>query len=552
MSDDFSFTKKTILIVEDQKPFQVMLKGMLKNMGANTVLISATGESAVRRCTEQPFDILFIDYNLGTGRNGRQLFEELKERKLIPPHAVCIMVTGESQSTFVVGAIEVNPDDYLVKPFSQNLLKQRVNRAWSKKQQLLPMLMALNKGELKTALSEVEQLLEHAPRLKALSQRYKAELLLKLNAFSKLESFIDQILTEKKLSWALVYKAKVFQHRRKYDLAIKCAKEAIHQNKFTIEAYDVITDCYLQSNEIRPAYDWIRSGIEKSPFSVPRQYKLSAVAKLNKDFEASIKACSQVVDLTSKSFKKDYHHLLNHIRNIIDICDLEEDTFKKRKFNQEAIFALQKSKHDANNFKGIKPEDFEQLCLARLDSANGLNYKAKRSFFNLAKKFGSNDYNFPSELLADSISLMFHIGEYEKAMDYSALIKRNRHSMDSFTQTMIDDAHKQAESKIEKVKMLNKLGIEEYKEKNYRKAYEFFEEALEIAPMNTGSALNQIQVLLGLIEADPDNRWKYIDKCRHVSRIVDGMPLSEGHEKRASELKQKFEQIQNSDKKKAK
>ena len=549
LSVEFSFNDKTILIVEDQKPFQVMLKGMLKNMGAGTVVVSTTGENAVSRCADQPFDIIFIDYNLGTGRNGRQLFEELKERSLIPTHNVSIMVTGESQSTVVVGAIEVNPDDYLVKPFSQNLLKQRVLRAWAKKQLLLPMLIALEKGDLHQALAEVDILLANNPRLKAIAQRYKAEILLKLKSFKQLDAFIDSILTEKKLGWALVYKSKVLQHRGKYDLAIKCAKEAVSLSKFTIEAYDVITDCYLLNNEIRPAYDWIRSGIEKSPFSVPRQYKLSAVAKLNKDFEASIKACSQVVDLTSKSFKKDYHHLLNHIRNIIDICDLEEDVNRKRKFNQEAIFALQKSKVEASSFKGVKPEDFEQICMARLDSANGMNYKAKRAFFNLTEKYGDNDYRFPSELLADSISLMLRIGEYEKAMDYSTQIKRARTGLDDFTKAMVDDAQKQAENKIEKVKMLNKLGIEEYKDGNYDKAQELFEEALEVAPMNTGSALNQIQVLIALIEADPDNRWKYIDKCKHVNRIIEGMPLPEGHRKRADDLQAKFKELQQPDKK---
>ena len=549
MTVEFSFNDKAILIVEDQKPFQVMLKGMLKNMGAKTVVVSSTGENAVRRCADQPFDILFIDYNLGTGRNGRQLYEELKERKLIPTHNVSIMVTGESQSTVVVGAIEVNPDDYLVKPFSQNLLKQRVVKAWAKKQRLLPMLLVLEKDDLKGALLEVDDILISTPRLKALALRYKAEILLKSKAYTQLDSFIDKILTEKKLSWALVYKAKVLQTRGKYNLAIKCAKEAVSLSKFTIEAYDVITDCYLLSDEIRPAYDWIRSGIEKSPFSVPRQYKLSAVAKLNKDFEASIKACSQVVDLTSKSFKKDYHHLLNHIRNIIDICNLEEDVNRKRKFNQEAIFALQKSKVESGNFNGLKPEDFEQLCMARLDSANGLNYKAKRAFFKLTQKYGDKDYNIPSELLADSISLMFRIGEYEKAMDYTSQIKRSRVVLDEFTKGMVEDAQKQAESKIEKVKMLNKLGIEEYKDGNFQKAHEYFVEALDIAPMNTGSALNQIQVLIALIEADPDNRWKYIDKCKHVSRIIEGMPLPEAHQKRAEDLQQRFIQLQQPDKK---
>ena len=544
---EFSIADLNILIVEDQKPFQLMLKGMLRNMGAKKIAISGSGENAVSRCAEQKFDILFIDYNLGVGRNGRQLYEELRERKLIPTHSVSIIVTGESQSTFVVGAIEVNPDDYLVKPFSQNLLKQRLLRAWAKKQLLLPMLNALAKDDYKQALVEVDDLLDNQPRLKSLTLRYKAEILHKLNATSQLDKFIDSVLAVKKLSWALVYKAKVFQKRSQYELAIKCAKESVNTNKFTIEAYDVLTDCYLQTNEIKPAYDWIRSGIEKSPFSVSRQYKLSSVAKLNQDFEASIKACSQVVDLTSKSFKRDFHHLLNHIRNIIDICGLETDTYKKRKFNQAAIYALQNSRQDAASFKGLRADDFEQVCLARLDSANGLNYKAKRAFFGLAKQFGDDDASFPSELLVDSISLMLNIGEFEKALEYTEQIKKSKVTLDEFSRSMVETAQEQASEKIEKVKMLNKLGIDAYKDGDFHNANEFFEQALELAPMNTGSALNQIQALVALAENDAEKKWKYLDKCKHVKRIVEGMPLSDAHEKRAADLQARMDKLQNPD-----
>lgn len=526
-----------------------MLKGMLKNMDADNVVLSTTGEQAIIRCSETPFDIIFIDYNLGTGRNGRQLFEELKERKLLPTHNVSVLVTGEAQSTFVVGAIEVHPDDYIVKPFSQNLLRQRVTRAWLKKQILLPLIEALEKEKFEDALNHVNMLLERFPRLRSLCLRYKADILFKLKQIDVLEVFLDEILKDKRINWALIYKARVLQHRDKFQAAIRFAKEAVLQSKFNIEAYDVITDCYLLNNEVKPAYDWIRSGIEKSPFSVPRQYKLSAVAKLNKDFEASIKACSQVVDLTSKSFKKDYRHLLNHIRNIIDICELEDDEYKKRKYNQEAVYAIQKSKHETG-YSGVKAEDFEQICMARLDSANGKNYKAKRSFFDLSKRYGNKDYQLPTELLADSLSLMLKIGEYDKAIDYSKQIEKVQGSLDGFTQHMVKHAQDTAKDKIKTVRSLNRMGIEEYKSGNFHQANKLFEDALEIAPMNTGSALNQIQVLLSMIESEPDNRWEYIEKAKGVYRIIDGMPLNEGHSKRAKELAQQLESVQKSTKRK--
>ena len=99
-----------------------MMRGMLKTMNAHTISVAQSGEAAIVKCQELKYDIIFIDYNLGAGRNGRQLFEEIKERKLAPNSSISILVTGESQSTMVVGALETMPDDYIVKPFSQNLL----------------------------------------------------------------------------------------------------------------------------------------------------------------------------------------------------------------------------------------------------------------------------------------------------------------------------------------------------------------------------------------------------------------------------------------------
>ena len=188
-----------------------MFKGMLKNMGADQVTISSSGEAAIVRCSEQPFDIIFIDYNLGSGRNGRQLYEELKERRLIPSHNVSIIVTGESMSSMVVGALEIQPDDYIVKPFSQSLLKQRVSRIWYKKQALLDVIDHMERKDYDLALNAVNAVIQEHPRLKALCLKFKAEILFKQRQFDVLNVFLDDILAQNRISWALIYKSKVLQ-----------------------------------------------------------------------------------------------------------------------------------------------------------------------------------------------------------------------------------------------------------------------------------------------------------------------------------------------------
>lgn len=513
---------------------------MLKNMGANKVVISPNGEQALVRCTEEKYDLLFIDYNLGEGRNGRQLFEELKERRLLPLHNVSLLVTGESEMNMVIGAVEVQPDDYIIKPFSQNLLKQRITRSWSKKQILLPLLQCLDKDDLPSALQQVKILINEAPRIKALALRYMADILFKLKQFDQLDAFLDDVIKSKPLNWALVYKSKLMREKGKHSLAIKLSKEALSKSKLTIEAYDIIADCYLKNSETKPAYDWIRSGIEKSPFSVQRQYKLSAIAKLNRDFDVSIKAGNQVVELTSKSFRRDQKHLLNHIRNIIDICELEQDKNKKRKYNQEALYALQKSKQEHHAESPLKIEDFEQVCMARLDSVNGLNYQAKRSFFELAQKFQDQKKEMPVGLLPDSVSLLFKIGEFDKANDYLRKVEVCQEELDEFALNMALQAKTNAGDIVGLVKEFNKKGIENYHQGELHSASKYFEQALSIAPMNSGSALNLIQVLIALIESEPKNRWTYIDRCKLILKIVEGTPLNKVNTKRAESLVEKF------------
>lgn len=543
MKNDFTFEGKSILIVDDQKPFQVMMRGMLKGLDAEKVSVAQSGEAAIQKCSNHQYDIVFIDYNLGAGRNGRQLFEEIKERQLIPSTSIAILVTGEAQSTMVVGALEVLPDDYIVKPFSQALLLQRISKAWAKKQAFVPFYRTMESKNYPIALQIIDKIITKYPRYKATAFKYKAEVLLQLKDFNHLESFVDEILEKKRINWALIYKAKVLENNQRYLEAIKFAKEAVLQSKFNISAYDIITDCYLQTDEIKYAYDWVKSGIEKSPFSVSRQYKLSAVAKLNEDFEASIKACNQVVDLTSHAFKKDYRHLLNHIRNIIDICELESDDIKKRKYNQEAIYALQKSKRDSSSFTKFKQEDFEAICLARLDSANGLNFKAKKEFFEFAGKYES-DNDFPMDLIADSISLMLKIGEFEKAVEYSQLIQKSEVELDTYTIDMITQAQVDAKDNMANVKLLNQKGIERFTEGDLNAAAELFENSLKIAPMNTGSALNLLQVLIAMIEKQPKQKWSLLDRCKAVYKIVDGMPISESHQKRLDALSKQLKTIQ--------
>ena len=38
-------------------------------------------------------------------------------------------------------------------------------------------------------------------------------------------------------------------------------------------------------------------------------------------------------------------------------------------------------------------------------------------------------------------------------------------------------------------------------------------------------------------------KWSYIDRCKNVFKIVDGMPIGKAHQKRAIDLREQFNTI---------
>ena len=123
---------KRILLVNEQRSFQVMMKAMLINLGINRITYVNSAEEARRRCQKETFDIYLLDYELGGGENGRQLLESLRDQHLIPPQSVVIMVSADSSRAMVLSALEAEPDEYLMKPFSQEQFSFRLKRALKK------------------------------------------------------------------------------------------------------------------------------------------------------------------------------------------------------------------------------------------------------------------------------------------------------------------------------------------------------------------------------------------------------------------------------------
>lgn len=527
-----------VLIVDDQRAFQLMFKGILYSMGATNVAFAPTGEQALAKCANAEFDILFVDYHLGIGKNGKQLLEDLRERKLLGPQCIFMLVTGENSVPMVMSAVELEPDDYLVKPFSQNVLRTRIQRIQRKKQHLASLYQALFDEQYGQVVELCQQEVGTESRYQQFCKRVMVENLLRLNDYSAAEQVLQTTLNQRRSGWALLLHAKLSLNLKRYDESIALCYEAIEDNRYFAEAYDVLAQNYLEQGLLEEAFSHIQAAAEIAPYRMPRQYLVMEIAHALNDIPQQVQASKQLYEITRRSIRQDVTHLLNYIRTVIDAAVRTEEPAQRNRYLQEVSLALQRVQRDETMTREIDFGLFENLCQARLESLSGAQYQAKKTYAAVVDQLQSQHL-----ILPDAIFLLNQIGEFEQANTLAKLLPADL-MQNPVLKTLLNDQQLFIDPKQQQFGTLNKEGIKNYKEGNYVNAVRQFELALELAPMNTGSALNFIQASIQLLNSQKKRKsTELFERCKKTFRIVDNMPLPEHHRTRYKELLQQFEKL---------
>ncbi|MFA0070843.1 response regulator, partial [Vibrio breoganii] len=103
------------------------------------------------------------DYNFGNTINGKQLFEELKQSKRLKDDGIFILVTGENSALTIRPILELRPDNYLLKPFNRETLKQRITSSLTKKSVLQNIYKAERDNNYELGLEYCEELIAFHP-----------------------------------------------------------------------------------------------------------------------------------------------------------------------------------------------------------------------------------------------------------------------------------------------------------------------------------------------------------------------------------------------------
>lgn len=113
-----------ILIVDDYKTMLRIVENLLKQLGFKNIHQATDGSMALRMLRENTFGLVISDWNMEP-MTGLQLLKEVRaDNKL--KGTPFIMVTAESKVENVAAAKEAGVNNYIVKPFNAETLKQKI------------------------------------------------------------------------------------------------------------------------------------------------------------------------------------------------------------------------------------------------------------------------------------------------------------------------------------------------------------------------------------------------------------------------------------------
>jgi two-component system chemotaxis response regulator CheY len=113
-----------VLVADDSSTMRKIILRSLIAVGIPTAIEAADGEEAIKLFNPGEFDLVLTDWNM-PGKNGLEVITDIRSRDKNVP---IIMVTTEAEKSRVLEAIQAGVSDYLVKPFTADTLREKLEK----------------------------------------------------------------------------------------------------------------------------------------------------------------------------------------------------------------------------------------------------------------------------------------------------------------------------------------------------------------------------------------------------------------------------------------
>jgi two-component system, chemotaxis family, chemotaxis protein CheY len=121
-----SIADKVALVVDDMKLARLRMSEACRTVGLKTIVEAASGKEAWDKISNDKIvpDLILTDYNM-PDMDGLQFLDLVRKNEKTKSVPV-LFVTSETEITFIMKAVSVGVTEFVVKPFADDLLVQKI------------------------------------------------------------------------------------------------------------------------------------------------------------------------------------------------------------------------------------------------------------------------------------------------------------------------------------------------------------------------------------------------------------------------------------------
>ncbi|MEZ6233047.1 MAG: response regulator [Phycisphaerales bacterium] len=117
-----------ILLIDDSKTMRNIQKSVLSSLGHTDVEEACDGQDALSKAAAFHPELILVDWNMPV-MDGLTFVKSFRQSNKATP---IIMVTTEAEKSRVIEALKAGVNNFVVKPFTPDVLGERINQTLAK------------------------------------------------------------------------------------------------------------------------------------------------------------------------------------------------------------------------------------------------------------------------------------------------------------------------------------------------------------------------------------------------------------------------------------
>ena len=504
------------LIIDSQNLVHSVIRPALHSLGVSYVTSAFNEFHAKRLYHARHYDIVFLSFNVSRDKDGFHLFEELKYLNFIKSTTTVVFLSAETSTELVNCVVELQPDDFWVKPLKRSLIQQRLNHLLQIKFKLHKMLYCMQANEYSSAMYYAERQLtedslkEYHPRIR----RLIGNCLIKLHDYEGAQRYFETLSYTMKQGWVSIGLANALLLQDKLEEAQDLIDKLVTRRDTRFLTYDLLAQYFIEKGKFDLAYEQTRQASKLAPRNMERNKRLWELARLNHDYLGQLSAVKSMEKNAKNSIHDSPQLLLNVIRTTIDVATTSTDE-EAEQYLRAAELEIKKLSLQPE----VQKRCDEQLSIlkARVLCCTGKKNVAEA----MIKDFTTETHEYTLEDNLDKMKAFHELGLREKATSVLNGLKAQLGS-DSFRSIVVskyleEESHQREEIHFT-TKELKGMAATNYKKSRLLPTFTNLYQAFTLSPRDKKIAFNLLKVMVELKERDEleNNHLKVTDKVMKV------------------------------------